>query len=187
MGVSFSSFLGALLCGAASLSMAQLVVPGATPEVPTSIDPSRTPPAATPLAPAAIGIPANEASRIGTVKYVQGAILIGRTPVQQVLRPGDGVRESERLSTGPDGAASILLRDGTVLTMGPDTTMDLSRFNFDSTTHKGHFVLDLLQGSVRVITGLLARMNPDLFNVQTPTSVVGVRGTDFIVDAMEPS
>ena len=181
MRVYFSSVLGASLFGTACLSMAQVIAP----EAPAAA--AQTPlPAATETAPPPIEIPANDTSRVGTVKHAEGAILMGRTPAQQAPRPGDGVRESERLSTGPDGAASILLKDGTVLTMGPNTTMDLSRFNFDSTTQKGHFVLDLLKGSVRVVTGLLARVNPDLFKVQTPTSVVGVRGTDFIVDAMEP-
>ncbi|PKO69188.1 MAG: hypothetical protein CVU22_05830 [Betaproteobacteria bacterium HGW-Betaproteobacteria-16] len=184
MRLFFSSVLGAVLFGTASMSMAQPVAP----EVPAAATES-PPPAAIPAGTAAvvptIEIPANDTSRIGTVKHVEGAILMGRTPAQQAPRPGDGVRESERLSTGPDGAASILLKDGTVLTMGPNTTMDLSRFNFDSTTQKGHFVLDLLKGSVRVVTGLLARVNPELFKVQTPTSVVGVRGTDFIVEATE--
>lgn len=181
MRVIFLSVLGAVLLGTASLSMAQ----SAAPEVPAAA--AETPsPAATAAAAPPIEIPANDTSRIGTVKHAEGGILMGRTPAQQAPRPGDGVRENERLSTGPDGAASILLKDGTVLTMGPNTTMDLSRFNFDSTTQKGHFVLDLLKGSVRVVTGLLARVNPDLFKVQTPTSVVGVRGTDFIVEAMEP-
>jgi hypothetical protein len=181
MRVIFSSVLGAVLLGTASLSMAQ----STAPEAPAAATASPTP-AATATAPAPVEIPANDTSRIGTVKHAEGAILMGRTTAQQAPRPGDGVRENERLSTGPDGAASILLKDGTVLTMGPNTTMDLSRFNFDSTTQKGHFVLDLLKGSVRVVTGLLARVNPDLFKVQTPTSVVGVRGTDFIVEAMEP-
>lgn len=189
MRVFFSVSLGAFVIAAASLSFAQTGVPAALPEAPplaAPVESETTPTAATPAAVPAIEIPANDTSRIGTVKHVEGAILMGRTSGQQAPRPGDGVRESERLSTGPDGAASILLKDGTVLTMGPNTTMDLSQFQFDSTTQRGHFVLDLLQGSVRVITGLLARVNPDLFKVQTPTSVVGVRGTDFIVDAMEP-
>lgn len=189
MRVTFLAFLGAVLFSAGSMAMAQSVVPDTTPAAPLSVSPAEaatTTPEATPAASPVIEIPANDTSRIGTVKHVEGATLMGRTPAQQAPRPGDGVRESERLSTGPDGAASILLKDGTVLTMGPNTTMDLSRFNFDSTTQEGNFVLDLLKGSVRVITGLLARVNPDLFKVQTPTSVVGVRGTDFIVEAAEP-
>ena len=86
---------------------------------------------------------------------------------------------SDRLTTGKTGAATITLKDGTVLTMGPDTTMDLSQFAFDSTTQEGNLLLDLLQGSVRVVTGLLGKVNPELFKVKTPTSVVGVRGHRF--------
>jgi hypothetical protein len=121
--------------------------------------------------------------RIGTFKQIEGDTRMGRAGAQRTPTPGDGVNVSQRLSTGKNGAATIILKDGTVLTMGPDTTMDLSQFHFDSTTQQGNFVLDLLQGSVRVVTGLLARINPELFKINTPTSVVGVRGTDFIVEA----
>jgi hypothetical protein len=124
--------------------------------------------------------------RIGTFKHVEGDTRIGRADATRTPVPGEGVRETDRIRTGGNGAASLTLKDGTVLVMGPDTTVDLTRFQFDTTTQKGHFALDLLQGSVRVITGLLAKINPDLFKVSTPTSVVGVRGTDFIVEAAPP-
>ena len=126
--------------------------------------------------------PAADAPRIGTFKQVEGDTWVGPASARQAVVPGAGVGVAQRVSTGATGAATITLKDGTVLTMGPNTTMDLSKFQFDATTQEGNFLLDLLQGSVRVVTGLLARINPDLFKVQTPTSVVGVRGTDFIVE-----
>lgn len=129
---------------------------------------------------------ATEPGRAGTFKQVQGETWVGNPGASSTQRrtpqPGDGLREAERLSTGANGAATLVLKDGTALTVGPNSTVDLSRFQFDSTTQKGNFLLDLLQGSVRVVTGVLAKVNPDLFKVQTPTSVVGVRGTDFIVE-----
>lgn len=139
---------------------------------------------ATPSAPALAGAPAaaGESPRIGTFKQVEGETWTGRAEGRRAVVPGAGLAVSERLSTGKTGAATVILKDGTVLTMGPNTTMDLSRFQFDSTTQKGAFGLDLLQGTVRVVTGLLAKISPDLFKVSTPTSVVGVRGTDFIVE-----
>jgi hypothetical protein len=121
-------------------------------------------------------------TRAGTFKQVEGEVWVGRGGQRRAIGSGDGVGEADRISSGPAGAATITLKDGTVLTMGPKTTMDLNRFQFDATTQKGNFALDLLQGSVRVVTGLLARINPDLFRISTPTSVVGVRGTDFIVE-----
>jgi hypothetical protein len=126
---------------------------------------------------------ATDAPRVGTFKQVQGETWIGAAETRRAPTPGDGLREAERVSTGKTGAATITLKDGTVLTLGPNTTVDLNKFQFDATTQKGNFALDLLQGSVRVVTGLLAKINPDLFKVSTPTSVVGVRGTDFIVEA----
>ena len=123
-----------------------------------------------------------DTARIGTFKQVQGDSWIGADLARRAALPGAGVALTDRLSTGPQGAATLTLKDGTVLTMGPNTVMDLRQFQFDSTTQRGSLLLDLLRGSVRVVTGLLAKVNPERFQVQTPTSVVGVRGTDFIVD-----
>lgn len=127
-------------------------------------------------------LPAATDARIGTFKQVQGDTWVSGAGNRRTPQPGDGLRETERVGTGSNGSATLVLRDGTALTVGPNSVLDLSRFEFDATTQKGHFLLDLLQGSVRVVTGLLAKVNPDLFKVQTPTSVVGVRGTDFIVE-----
>jgi hypothetical protein len=121
-------------------------------------------------------------TRIGTFKQIEGEAWVGPQDKRRPAASGDGVSVTDRLSTGKVGVATVTLKDGTVLTMGPNTTMDLSKFQFDTTTQEGNFLLDLLQGSVRVVTGLLGKINPELFKVQTPTSVVGVRGTDFIVE-----
>lgn len=126
---------------------------------------------------------ASDTARAGTFKQVQGDIRLGTTAGRPAPQSGDALRPGERITTGKDGAASLVLKDGTVLTLGPNTTADLSQFQFDATTQEGNLVLELLQGSVRVVTGLLAKINPDRFKVKTPTAVVGVRGTDFIVEA----
>jgi hypothetical protein len=122
-----------------------------------------------------------DSDRIGTFKQVQGEAWVGPPAARKTAVSGEGVKIADRLSTGQTGAATITLKDGTVLTVGPNSTMDLSAFEFNSTNQEGNLVLDLLQGSVRIVTGLLGKANPDKFKVKTPTSVVGVRGTDFIV------
>lgn len=128
-----------------------------------------------------VAVPA-ESTRIGTFKQIQGEIWVNTANTRRAAAPGAAVFEAERVSTGPSGAATLALKDGTVLTMGPNSIMDLSQFKYDAVSQKGNFALSLIQGSVRVITGLLAKINPDQFKISTPTSVVGVRGTDFIVE-----
>ena len=120
--------------------------------------------------------------RIGTFKQTEGEAWVGPVDTRRPSSPGDSVQLSDRLSTGKTGAAAVTLKDGTVITLGPNTTVDLNQFAFNTTTQEGNVLIELLQGSVRVVTGLLGKVNPELFKIKTPTSVVGVRGTDFIVE-----
>jgi ferric-dicitrate binding protein FerR (iron transport regulator) len=124
---------------------------------------------------------AQQAGRAGLVKQVVGPVWLGKAENPRAAAPGERLQAGERVSTGVDAGALLMLRDGTLLTLGPDTTVDLKQFQFDTTTQQGQLGLSLLQGSLRVVTGLLSKINPERFRIQTPTAIVGVRGTDFIV------
>jgi hypothetical protein len=60
--------------------------------------------------------------------------------------------------------------------------VDISRFQFDATAQTGGLMVKVLVGTVRLVTGLLGKLQPDNVKVQTPSSTVAVRGTDFIVE-----
>jgi hypothetical protein len=77
-----------------------------------------------------------------------------------------------------------MLRDGTSIAVGPNTTVDLSRFQFDGTTQQGGVAVRLLKGTIRVVTGILGKTQPDNVKVSTPATTVSVRGTDFIVEVL---
>lgn len=123
--------------------------------------------------------------RQGTFKAVQGEVTLVRADVRRAAVVGGGFSRTDRLVTGAASAASLKLEDGTVLAVGPNSTVELEQFAFDSTTQEGNMVVKLLRGSLRMITGLIAKLTPEKVNVQTPTAVIGVRGTDFIVEAKE--
>lgn len=120
--------------------------------------------------------------RVGTVKSVRGEVRLVHAGNSMFPSPGQALRVSDSIITAANGSAAITLRDGTTLTIGPASQLNMSAFEFDSTTHQGSAAIHLLHGSLRVITGLLGKVNPERFKVTTPTSVVGVRGTDFIVE-----
>lgn len=133
------------------------------------------------LATAAAGVAAQD-QRSGTLKTVQGTVAIGQGDARRAAVPGGGVAEAERISTGPDSAAVLLLRDGTLITIGANTQVDISRFQFDATAQTGGLTVKVLVGTVRLVTGLLGKLQPDNVKVQTPSSTVAVRGTDFLVE-----
>lgn len=72
-----------------------------------------------------------------------------------------------------------------MLSVGPNSSLDLTHYVFDQTSQNGSLLLNLIQGTVRMVTGIMGKTNPDLIKLTTPTSVVGVRGTDFIVEATQ--
>ena len=83
----------------------------------------------------------------------------------------------------PSGEIDLVLRDGTALVLGPDSRLDLKQFHFDSTTQDGGLLVSLLRGSLRMVSGLIGKTNPDAVRVDTQTATIGIRGTDFIVTA----
>lgn len=123
-------------------------------------------------------------ARAGTLKSVRGNVqVLGPDGSARAASSGDAVAPIDRVMTGPDSGASVVLRDGTRIVVGPSSRLDLKEFHFDSTTQDGGVLVSLLRGSLRMVTGLIGKTHPDAVRVETPTAVIGIRGTDFIVQA----
>ena len=107
---------------------------------------------------------------------------LAQAAIRRLAEAGGGLQPADRIVTGRDASATFMLKDGTVVSVGPNSTLELAKVQFDTTTQDGSIMLNLLQGTIRVVTGWLAKLHPEQVKVITPTSVVGVRGTDFIVE-----
>ena len=130
-------------------------------------------------APAAIS---PDDQRDGTIKSVQGDVTVVRDAASVAAIVGGPLRATDRIQTGAGSAVAVTLKDGTVLSVGPESVVDLSTFRFDATTQEGSVLVSLLRGTLRMATGLIAKLKPEQVKVTTPTTVIGVRGTDFIVE-----
>lgn len=121
--------------------------------------------------------------RAGTVKSVRGDVKLesAGAPARSAAA-GDAVDAVDHIQTGADSGASVIMRDGTALVLGPSSRLDLKDFQFDSTTQEGSLLVSLLRGSLRMVSGLIGKTRPEAVKVETPTAVIGIRGTDFIVE-----
>ncbi|MET3918178.1 hypothetical protein ABID97_004960 [Variovorax sp. OAS795] len=132
---------------------------------------------------AAAATPAAEL-QAGFLKSVRGSVqLLSAAGTSRNASAGDALAAVDRIVTGPDSSASVVLRDDTTLMIGPSSRLDLKEFHFNSTTQEGGLLVSLLRGSMRMITGLIGKTNPDAIRVETQTATIGIRGTDFIVQA----
>lgn len=121
--------------------------------------------------------------RTGTVKSVLGEVAVERDGTRSVARVGDAIAEGDRIATGPNSAAAFALQDGTAIAVGPSSIIDLTNYRYDAKRQEGSMFLKLVGGSLRFITGLLGKHNPDQVRIATRTTTLGIRGTDFILEA----
>jgi hypothetical protein len=125
------------------------------------------------------------AVEIGQIKVLKGQVTVERKG--QVLPGSVGMRleTSDILKTGPDGSVGITMSDDSLLSAGPNSVLALDRYDFDAVTSQGRFDATLQKGSLAVISGRIAKQVPDAMTVRTPSAILGVRGTEFVVTARD--
>ncbi len=123
------------------------------------------------------------AGDVGQIKNVKGAVHIERAGQKLPAAVGAKVRAADTVVTGADGAVGITFVDNSLLSAGPNSTLAIERYVFDSTTHAGAFDARLSRGTLSVVSGKIAKQSPDAMTVKTPAAILGVRGTEFVVRA----
>ncbi|MDB5864335.1 MAG: hypothetical protein JWO70_2141 [Betaproteobacteria bacterium] len=130
-------------------------------------------------------LPALAQDYAGVIKTSKGTANVDRAGKQVALTPGVQLQQGDRVITGNNGYVGITMRDDTLLTLGPGSSLSLDGYAFDPKTHEGNFLASLSKGMLSVVTGLIARQKPESFVVKTRVSTMGVRGTEFIIEASE--
>ena len=121
------------------------------------------------------------ADEIGRVKVARGSVTIERTGRSLPATLGMTLQEGDFVVTGRDGSAGVTFNDDSLLSIGPDSALAIDRFAFDTTTHAGRFDTSLRRGTLSAVSGKIARQSPDAMKVRTPSTILGVRGTEFVV------
>ncbi len=121
------------------------------------------------------------ATDIGQIKVAKGKVSIERGGQTLPGEVGARLQPADVLKTGADGSVGVTMSDNSLLSAGPNSVLALDRYEFDSTTSQGQFDASLQKGSLAVISGRIAKQSPDAMKVRTPSSILGVRGTEFVV------
>ena len=93
------------------------------------------------------------------------------------------IMNKDIIITGPDGAIGIILKDDTVISMGPGSEIIIDDFIFDPVQNNLSFVARMLHGTVSYVSGQIVKLSPESVRFETPVATVGMRGTHFLVKA----
>ena len=112
---------------------------------------------------------------VGIVGAVSGTAKAGT----RELKAGDKVYLNETIYAGIDSGTQILLLDQSTFTIGSDSEVVMDTFIYDPATNDGKIVANVKKGSLKIISGLISKKNPDSLTVNVPEGTLGSRGTEF--------
>jgi len=133
---------------------------------------------------AAVCVPAMAAD-VGLVKVSKGSVQIERNGARIAAPVGAGIQTSDVILTGADGSAGITFTDNSLVSVGPNSVFAIDKYRFDSTTHAGEFEGNLRKGRLAAISGKMVKASPESMKIRTPSAIMGVRGTEFVVQVDE--
>lgn len=123
---------------------------------------------------------------VGSIKNTSGAVSLIRGKAEPTpLKPGDRLYEKDILITGKDGSLGLVLRDDTILSLGPGARLVIEKFLFEPAQGGLAQTLRLTRGSMAAVSGAIVKLNPAAAKVETPLYTIGIRGTHILVN-MEP-
>lgn len=121
------------------------------------------------------------AAEAGRIKTAKGEVQIERGGKVITAVPGALIEVADTVRTGKDGTVGIAFLDNSLLSAGPNSELVVEKFLFDSRTDEGAFDTRLKKGTLGVVSGRIVKQTPEAMRVKTPSAVMGVRGTEFIV------
>ena len=116
-----------------------------------------------------------EKQLVGIVGAVSGTV----KTENRTLKAGDKIYLNETIYAGTGSGTQLLLLDQSTFTIGADSEVLMDTFIYDPATNDGKIVATVKEGSLKVISGLISKKNPESLTVKVPEGTLGSRGTEF--------
>lgn len=121
------------------------------------------------------------AAIIGYVKTATAAATVTTGPNSVPAAPGTPVYRTSVVTTGDNASVGITLKDSTLMSIGPRTSLSLDDFAFDPGGGQLRLAATVAKGTLQYVSGTIAKLKPENVAVKTPGGIIGVRGTHFVV------
>jgi len=108
------------------------------------------------------------------------------------LRRRAAVYAGDTIVVGKNAFVQIRFTDGGLFSLRPDSEFKVSEYRHqEQKTENGKVVFELLKGGLRTISGSIGKKDKENYQLKTPVSTIGIRGTHYGVrlcagDCMAP-
>jgi hypothetical protein len=126
------------------------------------------------------------AGDVGQIKKAEGGVFVVRDGKEIRATAGMPLQQADRVVTKADGSTGITFKDDSLLSLGPDSMLDISHFSFEAKDQPDSLEATLHRGTLSAVSGKIVARTPEAMRIKTPTTVLGVRGTEFLVKVTNP-
>jgi hypothetical protein len=118
----------------------------------------------------------------GIAQFTAGEVNVRQADGKTIaLAKGGSINSGHAIVTGGDGRAQVRFTDGGLVSLQPNTEFKIANYVDQNNPKEDRFLVDLLRGSMRAITGLIGKRNRDNYRLTTTTATIGIRGSGFKV------
>lgn len=127
--------------------------------------------------------PPTDMEPVARIKTLTGAASVVTQSRTVAAAVGSPVFQGSVIQTEKNSSLGLTFKDGTVLSLGADTRMTLDEYFYNPNQDQYKFGASLGKGALNYLSGAIAKSRPEAVSVKTPTALIGVRGTNFVVNA----
>jgi len=121
------------------------------------------------------------AARVEELRGIVEAVAGDQPPRR--LAVGAAIASGERVQVGADSNVSLRFRDESRFDIGANGVLVVNRFEMAKKPEESSFATQILKGSFRFVTGLIAKSRPSSMQVRLSVATIGIRGTHVVGEA----
>jgi hypothetical protein len=117
------------------------------------------------------------------VVWVKGVVqAISPDKKVRALQRRDFIYEHDTISSQAGGSGQIVFSDNTLFSISENSTIKVDQYRFTKSgkVSDEKYVVDVVKGGFRTVTGLISKAGPNNYKVNTPVATIGVRGTEIV-------
>ncbi|MEW6076945.1 MAG: FecR family protein [Thermodesulfobacteriota bacterium] len=121
---------------------------------------------------------------VGVARQARGKVVVQHEKEDHGYAVSNGMNlyNGDTLYTAHDGHLELAFNDGSNLVLAADTKLAIDKSIFDPDSKSRLSFLNMAAGKARFMVKKMSDYHHSQFNVKTESSVVGVRGSDFILE-----
>lgn len=116
--------------------------------------------------------------QVGIVVESSGSVLaVDKRNVSRKLANGTPVFLGDKVITGENGIVRLRMIDEAILDLRCFSIMVIEKYALNVSHRKS--ILNLLQGSLKAVSGKIGKLTKDVYQLKTPLASIGIRGTEY--------